>query len=530
MRIEPGPKRWLTLAALALAVFTLTYGVFDTVSQNNEPLARGDVSSLSNEPSGSTNCQGVKVQDGDDLASIADAAPSNTTFCISGFHRLTGEIVPKDGQRFIGVGWPVLNGSGLLTSFDQANGLFLVTGQTQDYQQVSSTIEGERCMEGYEGCRFPEDVYLDDRFLQKVLSMDELEPGKYFFDYSADTIYLADDPSGHKVEASVVRRAFANYDGANDVVIRGLVVEKFSAYSGEDGAIAAFKADNWVVERNEVRLNHGSGIMASDTHGMVIRGNQIHTNGCGGITGAAPATLLIEGNEIAFNNALFYQSFDWSCGGGKLVRADGVIFKDNRLHDNNGFGFWTDGMNINVLYEGNTFEDNAMGGILHEINDGAGGQTVIRDNQFGGNGFGHPNRIMFGAAIMINASNHVKIVGNLLGVNAHGITLDYTPRDAFPGSDLTVHDILVSDNEIHLPSGQDPHSDVGRVGFYTGIVGAPPPSKVTFADNHYFLGDLANGPHFSLPDPALMNTLSTAAEWQAAGFDTSSQFSRDNVP
>jgi hypothetical protein len=39
---------------------------------------------------------------------------------------------------------------------------------------------------------------------------------------------------------------------------------------------------------------------------------------------------------------------------------------------------------------------------------------------------------MFGAAITISASNHVEVIGNVLEDNAHGITLDYTPRDNPP--------------------------------------------------------------------------------------------------
>jgi hypothetical protein len=85
-----------------------------------------------------------------------------------------------------------------------------------------------------------------------------------------------------------------------------------------------------------------------------------------------------------------------------------------------------------VIYRNNTFEDNSIGGVMHEINDGTAGPTVIRDNAFRGNGFGHPNRVMFGAAITISASNHVEVIGNVLEDNAHGITLDYTPRDNPP--------------------------------------------------------------------------------------------------
>lgn len=519
--------KWWKIAFAFLAVLVAGYGIL-SVSSGAGDLDVPAVASVSpaGEHSGpSEPCRGVKVRDGDDLAAVANAAPEDTTFCISGFHRLSGEIVPKDGQRFIGVGRPLLSGSTLLTSFTREGDMWVVSGQTQDYAQAEpEKIATDSCMEGFEGCRFPEDVYLDDEFLQKVVSLEELEPGRYFFDYPADKIYLADDPTGHKIEASVVRRAIANYESADDVLVRGLVIEKFSAYSGEDGVVGAFNSANWLVEDNEIRLNHGSGILASDADRMVIRHNDVHHNGCGGIMGNGATTLLIEGNEIAFNNALNYQSASWSCGGGKLVRANGVIFRRNDSHDNNGFGFWTDALNVNVVYEENTFEDNSMGGLMHEINDGTAGPTVIRNNSFRRNGLGHPNRIMFGAAVIISASNHVEVVGNILEGNAHGITLDYTPRADFPDFDVGVHDVSIHDNVIGLTYGDNPYSGVGRVGFYTATVGAPVPTRITFADNQYFLGNPTAGPHFSLPDRTAPYTLSTATDWQAAGFDISSEF------
>jgi Right handed beta helix region len=510
-------RNWKTLA-IVLALGVGAY-VIASLSQGDGGLtgSQGD-EGLTGKP-----CEGVNVAEGEDLAAVVNSAPAGTTFCISGTHRLSGEIVPKDGQRFIGVSRAVLIGSRLLTSFAREGDYWVVADQTQDYTQANAKIGQEPCMDGFEGCQYPEDVYLDDEFLHQVVNLSELELGRYFFDYEADKIYLADDPTGRTVEANVVRRAFSNYEAADDVVVRGLVIEKFSAYAGQDGALGAFHGSDWVIVDNEIRLNHGSGITVSGTEGVTIRRNDIHHNGCGGINGPDARAILIEGNEIAFNNAQNYRSYVWSCGGGKLVRADGFIFRQNYSHHNNGFGFWTDGNNIDVVYEENMFEGNSMGGLMHEINDGTEGPTLIRDNVFRRNGFGHPNRIMMGAAVVVSASNHVEIVGNILQGNAHGITLNYTLR-SLGESDVRVHDIVVRDNVIGLRYGDDPSSDVGRVGFYTSTVGGPIPERIQFDNNHYFLGDLADGPHFSLADPTSLVSLTTMADWQAAGFDTSSEF------
>jgi hypothetical protein len=466
----------------------------------------------------------VHVGPGEDLAAIANDAPKDTTFCISGFHRLSAEIVPKDGQRFIGIDHAVLNGSRVLTESQPTGEAWVATGQTQDFSQAEPKISEEQCMDGYEGCNLPEDVYMDGVFLHKVMSLDELEAGRYFFDYAADEIYLADDPSGHTVVASVIRRAFANYNAASNVEVRGLVIEEFSAHSAEDGAIAAFNGKGWLVTTNDIRFNHGSGIMVSGTQDMVIRDNVIHHNGCGGIMGSASVDLLIDHNEIALNNALNFRSDVWSCGGGKLNDADGVVFRDNYVHDNNGFGFWTDGNNIRVRYERNLFVRNAMGGVMHEINDGTDGATAILDNVFQRNGYDHPNRIMLGAGIVISASNYVEVAGNRLVDNANGITINFTPRENASGQDLSVHDVSVHDNIIVSISDSMEPVDGGRVGFYTSLPGAPLPTAVQFGHNQYFLGSVGTGDHFSLPDVGQGFTLSTMLDWQKAGFDTSSEY------
>ena len=58
-------------------------------------------------------------------------------------------------------------------------------------------------MTGYLGCIYPEDLYFDSVPLQHVDSLSDVGPGTWFFDYSGQTIYFYDDPSGHTVETSV---------------------------------------------------------------------------------------------------------------------------------------------------------------------------------------------------------------------------------------------------------------------------------------------------------------------------------------
>ena len=143
--------------------------------------------------------QGIVINPGDDIQSIVDTNPEGTTFILkAGVHRFR-EIWPKDGNTFIGENGAIMNGSRLLTEFETDGGLYYAANQTQGDWYGGSDI----CQEGWERCNHPEDLYFDNVPLRHVTSLADVAPGKWFFDYDADRIYFADDPTGHTVETSV---------------------------------------------------------------------------------------------------------------------------------------------------------------------------------------------------------------------------------------------------------------------------------------------------------------------------------------
>lgn len=89
---------------------------------------------------------------------------------------------------------------------------------------------------------------------------------------------------------------------------------------------------------------------------------------------------------------------------------------------------------------------------------------------------------------------------------------------------MSIHDIAIHDNVIVLRTGSGQLADVGRAGFYTPILGTPPPAGIGFVHNRYFLGDPDEGLHITLPDATHGYTLSTELDWQNEGFDTLSEF------
>ena len=344
----------------------------------------------------------IAVEPGASIQAAVNLAGEGAAFCLkNGVHRMQA-VRPKRGQSFHGEAKTVLNGSRLLTTFSREGRYWVVTGQAQRAQHVGI------CAKETPACKLTEGFFIDDKPLTQALSKDSVEPGRFYFDHARGRISFADDPTGRKVETTVAPFAFEG--AAPGVLIRNVVVEKYAS-AAQKGAIQAQESSGWVIENCEVRLNSGAGIAVGK--GSRVRGCDIHHNGQIGITGAGQ-DILIENNRVWDNNI---RGFDrgWEAGGVKIALGDGVLFRNNHVHDNVGPGLWCDINCRNVTYEGNLVEQNHGSGIFHEISFDA----VIRNNVVRHNGIGD-RRWFWGADILVAASQHVEIYGNTLTVSAGG--------------------------------------------------------------------------------------------------------------
>ncbi|MBD3392502.1 MAG: hypothetical protein GF418_10495, partial [Chitinivibrionales bacterium] len=288
------------------------------------------------------------------------------------------------------------------------------------------------CVEG-ELCRHPEDIYIDGEFLKQVGSVSDVVPGTFYFDYDNDKVYIADNPDGHTVEISVCPYAFSS--DANDVTIRNIVFEKYACPAQHAPVHVGRGASGWVVENNEMRLNHGCGLELRSR--CTARNNHIHHNGQKGI-GVGGDDILVEDNEIAYNRieAVGYE-WGWEAGGSKFWGTDGLVLRNNYVHHNDGPGLWTDGGNNNTLFEGNLIDSNAHAGIFHEIS----GAAIIRCNIIRDNGTAF-DTWLWGAQIQLAAASNTEVVNNVVQVSANGgngITIIQQDRGRFEARDCSVH-------------------------------------------------------------------------------------------
>jgi parallel beta-helix repeat protein len=341
-----------------------------------------------------------------------------------------------------------------------------------------------------------------------VASLSALGPGKFYFDYAAHAIYLADSPVGHKVEASATNLAFYSSHYVGGVQVRGLVIEKF-ANPASTGALTG--GAGWIAAGNEVRLNHGAGICMfpndPDTGNWIVASNHVHHNGQLGLCGQR-VNGRVENNEIDHNNVAGFW-YGWEAGGAKWVHTSGLVVRGNYVHDNAGIGLWTDGYNVNTLYENNRVENNAAIGITHEISYDA----VIRNNVIRGNGFGakDPDN----AGIKINSSPNVEIYANAVDGNASGVILyQRSGAPSGPQGPSVLSNEYVHDNQISMAFGYTGLVQmVGDDSYYTT-------RNNRFQNNAYKLADLSG------PDFFWMDGRRTKDQWVGYGQDSGGSFAR----
>lgn len=507
---------------LIVALCTATLGLFvgacsDQVAPSGDSVAEFDSSSTDGGSIGAPDETGLSTGDistaatsttispGQSIQSAVNAYPAGTAFTIkAGVHRLQG-VTPKNGDSFTGEAGAVLVGARLLTSFTRSGSYWVASGQTQEGERIPPKRSNgvTVCLPEYPRCNYPEDLFFDNLPLRHVASLSAVGAGRWYFDYGADKIYFADNPSGRKVEASVTPHAFTGR--ANNVTIKGLVIEKYASPS-QDGAIDGMHGDDWVVSDNEMRWNHGTGVKLGDRV-RVLR-NNTHHNGHLGMNASGAIDALVEDNEIAYNNTAGMRAIGFSGGGAKFSSTLRLTVRGNRVHNNTGKGLWTDIDNRYTVYENNIITNNDLPGIFHEVSY----DVIIRNNTLDGNGFKVIGTIR-GGGIAVTSSPNVEMYGNTIRNNQHGIAVNQDNRGSGPYGLHEVRNLYVHDNNITMSRG------------YTGLglgQGVSDRSYYTsknnrFVNNTYTLG--SGGKYFYWQDDDR-----TTSEWKAYGQDASGSF------
>lgn len=451
----------------------------------------------------------VRLEVGTDLGAAAAAAEPGTTFVIaSGVHRLQ-QIVPRDGQVFIGETGAVLSGALPLGAgdFHPEGGRFIARGPSL----APTSFDGGALMQpGREGDALPEELWAGERRLQRVTSEPAVDrPGTWHLDYASGRIALFDDPATlGPLELSVAAMAFATGDvAADNVRISHLTITRYASPPSR-GAINADQGADWRVSHLTVTQSHGIGVRPGP--GMVVESSRLTRMGQLAIgVGDVDATghrapLLIQGNEIAFNRELGFQR-GWEAGGIKFIGAVDPVIRGNWIHSNHTYGVWFDFDSVGGLVEGNLIEHNAQAGVLYEISVGG----VIRDNISRHNGAlvnGH-----YAAGVSVGNSADVQVLDNVLYGNHLPVFAHASDAGVGPFGPRRVERLLVAGNTMradHLAPGMSVinadtflYADGGNV----------------FRDNRYELSPVPDRQFF-------WGQPMTIEQWQGIGQDQQGSF------
>lgn len=481
-------------------------------------------------PSATPAGPAVRLEVGDDFQAVVDAHEPGTLYRIgAGLHRLQ-QVVPGDGDVFVGETGAVMSGASDISDgaveWGRDGAHWYVDGQSQ-----AGPTRGRITPGGRDRDLHPEDVFVDGLRYVHVEDRRSLEPGRFFFDYDADRIWLAEDPSQlGLIETSVVPYAFSGDDVA-DVRIQNLVIERYAS-PAQMGAVGGERVHGWTLQGLTVRHNHGGGIRIGP--GMTVQDSSIVDNGQIGIVGAGrdpaddrTAPVVIRRNEIARNLVLDYDP-TWEGGGTKFTYTHaGILVEDNWVHDNHGHGLWFDLHAYNATVRNNLVEANRWRGIFYEISHGphpevGGTRARIIANEVRGNGHGAED-IRRGSAIFISNSEDVEVADNWLHDNYGGIVL----RQA-PGREADTARVVVRYNDLSYSTGctgflveggytssqAKRYVEEADVGFhdnrYAGVPARPfcwiDDVELSYAD----WADLGHGSDAPLGDPAPPPPVSTA--------------------
>jgi hypothetical protein len=467
-----------------------------------------------------SSCAGVTVTPADDLQAKINANPAGTTFCLqAGTHRITASsgLTPLAGDVFTGVGTAaVVDGAKVVNGWALSGSDWVAPGFLP-----SSTPPAAACETTSPLCGQPQDVFLDGVWLQPVSSRTALAPGKVFRDYTANRIYVRDDPTGRLVEQSWATHLFTG--SAPNVQIRNLTLQHAASPPNVGALDPSSGGTGWVLDHNDVRWNHGygtgpGGASYGQTLALTITANHVHHNGQDG-TGADGNGNLVQGNEVDHNSFAGYDD-GWDAGN-KFGHAGSLVVTGNYFHDERGPAIWCD-INCNGVTIDHNYVSNSQRGIMFEISCSASihDNTIVNSTDPDPNGWD-------GIGILVAESQDVTVYNNSIYASSPAsrgvwaIQQDRTEaRDCTAGAEHVVKNLNVHDNSEDLNSSgvrfggkTGLWTDTGRTDLYGSAF------NNTFTHNTYHQTTPASVWDWGMTGTKYSNTISWSA-WQAAGKDT----------
>jgi hypothetical protein len=208
----------------------------------------------------------------------------------------------------------------------------------------------------------PDQVFVDGRRLTQVASRSALGAGTFFVDEAGDRLWIGEDPTGRRVEASA--RADGLTVKSPGTVVRGLGFRHYATPISRLGALKV-QGSRVTVEDSVFTNNAAAGLAVSGDDVRVSTVSAID-NGQLGIQANTANRLTVEDSLLRRNNVERFSAIAAS-GGIKLTESDGVLLRHNLVEENASHGIWMDLGSDDARVVRNISRRNSAAGIIIEM-------------------------------------------------------------------------------------------------------------------------------------------------------------------
>ena len=260
----------------------------------------------------------------------------------------------------------------------------------------------------------PQQAFINNERQLEVASLNQVVPGKFYYNWSTRQIYIGTDPSGKTIELSARPAAFILTGADTDShALKGIGFKRYATNGGERTSTGGvvYLTRKTLIENSVFSENSTNGFsLSSPKNGTVIRSSVVAFNGGTGMsangsskTPGARNDFVIDGNVFNSNNwergGLYCNR---ACGpsGIKLAHMVGFTTKNNVFENNfsRAPGFWCDLDCSDMITVNNIVRNNGGEGIFYEVSN----KGIIANNLVYNNG---------GPGINI-ASANIKVYNN----------------------------------------------------------------------------------------------------------------------
>ena len=242
----------------------------------------------------------------------------------------------------------------------------------------------------------PDMLFIDGTPQKQVSELSKVVSGTFFVDRAGQKLYMGDNPSGKKVEASTKREAmFYRTERVAGSKLRGIGIRRYAGNvefsdRSKPGQINATSGARG-IEFDSVVFTQGAanglfiaGLSSNYAPGISIKNSLFASNGASGVSATRIDGFTMD-NNIFYNNSNEKPNSDGDDGsyaGSKLTYATNSSIRNNLFQDNFGTGFWCDLDCNKVTITGNMTRGNTLDGIFYEVSSNG----IVASNVSSGNG------------------------------------------------------------------------------------------------------------------------------------------------